>query len=431
MVTFAGRDGMGRNVYDGDYNNFAPRIGFAWQLFGTRTIIRSGYGVFFGPPIPGSNTASAGFETSGNFSTPDNGITPPFLLRDGFPSTSRAQIGPEFGAVPVGQPVRFAPQFIETSRPLGYSQQWNLAIQQDLGWQTLLELGYLGSVGHKLPGPNTNINQVPEALMGVVNAQVRRPFPQFGNVTLLTPMWGNSSYHALNVKVEKRFSHGLNFLANYTFSKFIDDVAAGFEVGVVSGGIQNLYNRRAEKSLSGNDVRNRLVWSSVYELPIGKGRRWLSQGAQSMVLGGWNLGTILLLQAGSPYGLVTQTNSTNAFTPGSQWVNVLRNPELPESERSLDRWFDTSAVAAPAQFTFGNSGRALLTGPGIAGLDVSLLKNHRWKEHFNIQFRFEAFNILNHANFQEPGRALGSPLFGVIDDTLPARILQFGLKMEF
>ncbi len=431
VVTFAGRDGMGRNVYDGDYNNFAPRIGFAWQLFGTRTIIRSGYGVFFGPPIPGSNTASAGFETSGNFSTPDNGITPPFLLRDGFPSTSRAQIGPEFGAVPVGQPVRFAPQFIETSRPLGYSQQWNLAIQQDLGWQTLLEVGYLGNVGHKLPGPNTNINQVPEALMGAGNAQVRRPFPQFGNLTLLTPMWGNSSYHALNVKVEKRFSHGLNFLANYTFSKFIDDVAAGFEVGVVSGGIQNLYNRRAEKSLSGNDVRNRLVWSSVYELPIGKGRRWLSQGAQSMVLGGWNLGTILLLQAGSPYGLVTQASSTNAFAPGSQWVNLLRNPELPDPERSLDRWFDTSAVAAPAQFTFGNSGRALLTGPGIAGLDVSLLKNHRWKEHFNIQFRFEAFNILNHANFQEPGRALGSPLFGVIDDTLPARILQFGLKMEF
>src|SRR4030095_13369214 len=123
---------------------------------------------------------------------------------------------------------------------------------------------------------------------------------------------------------------------------------------------------------------------------------------------GWNLGTILLMQAGSPYGLVTQMNSTNAFTPpNSQWVNLLRNPELPESERSLDRWFDTSADAAPAQFTFGNSGRALLTGPGIAGLDVSLLKNHRWKEHFNIQFRFAAFTILNHANFQEPGRALG------------------------
>jgi hypothetical protein len=245
------------------------------------------------------------------------------------------------------------------------------------------------------------------------------------------PMWGNSSYHALNLKVEKRFSHGLNFLANYTFSKFIDDVAAQYEVGAVGGGIQNLYNRRAEKSLSGNDVRNRLVWSSVYELPIGRGKRWVNQGVQSMVLGGWNLGTILLLQAGSPYGLITQVNSTNAFTPGSQRVSLLRNPELPESQRRVERWFDTSAVAAPAQFTFGNSGRALLTGPGITGLDVSLLKNHRWKEHFNIQFRFEAFNILNHANFQEPGRVLGSPVFGIIDNTLPARILQFGLKLEF
>ena len=244
-------------------------------------------------------------------------------------------------------------------------------------------------------------------------------------------MWGNSTYHSLNVKVEKRFSHGLNFLANYTWAKFIDDVNAAQEIGQVGGGIQNLYDRRAEKALAGNDVRHRFVLSSVYELPVGKGRRWLSHGFGAMVLGGWNVGAIALLQAGSPYGLVTQTNNTNAFTPGSQRVNVLRDPALPASERSVERYFDTTAVAAPAPYTFGNSGRALLTGPGIRNLDMSLLKNHRFRENANVQFRVESLNILNHANFEEPGRALGSAGFGVISAARDPRILQLGLRFEF
>jgi len=432
VVTFAGRDGLGRNVYQGDHNNYAPRVGLAWRPWGDRrTVIRAGYGIFFGPPLPGSNNTSAGFETSGSFTTPDNGITAPFFLRDGFPAPRRAELGPGFGAVRIGQPVQFAPEFIDPQRRLGYSQQWNLVIQRDLGWNTLLELSYLGNVGHKLNGPNTSINQAPPESMGPGNAQARRPFPQFGNVTLVTPMWGNSAYHGLNVKLEKRFSHGVNFQANYTYSKFIDDVPASFEAGEVSVGIQNLYNRRAERSLAGNDVRNRLVWGSVYELPFGKERRRLNQGVAATVLGGWNLGLIVTLQQGSPYGLTTQTNNTNAFLPGPQRVNVLRSPELPASERRVERWFDASAVTAPPAYTFGDAGRALLTGPGLANLDISLLKNHRWGERYNLQARVEAFNFINRTNFEEPGRALGSPNFGVIGAARPARILQLGLKWQF
>ncbi|MBI1899394.1 MAG: TonB-dependent receptor, partial [Acidobacteria bacterium] len=319
VITFAGLDGLGSRIYDGDWNNVAPRVGFAWRAFGqSDTIVRAGYGVFFGPPLPGSNNTSAGFEISGDFSTPDNGITAPFYLRDGMPDVrTRPQLGPGFGAVRPGSPVRFAPQFIEKEREIGYSQQWNVTVQRELGWSTLLEFGYLASVGHKLPGPNSNINQVRPELMGPGNAQVRRPFPQFGNVTTVAPMWGNSSYHGLNIKIEKRFSHGLNFLGNYTWSKFIDDVPAGFEIGAVSGGMQNYYDRRAEKALSGNDVRNRFVWSSVYEIPVGRGRRWLAEGPAALLAGGWNIGAIVTLQDGSPVGLTVQTNTTNAFTPGA------------------------------------------------------------------------------------------------------------------
>lgn len=432
VVTFAGLNGLGSKVYRGDYNNFAPRFGLAWKPFAQRRLlVRSGYGIYFGPPIPGSNTASAGFETSGDFSSPDNGITAPFVLRNGFPPTVPLVLNAGFGAVVPGAAVRLAPTFIGLDRALGYSQQWNFSLQQELKGNIVVEAAYLANVGHKLPAPNTNINQVRPELLGPGNAQLRRPFPQFGNVTLLSPMWGNSSYHGLNLKVEKRFSQGLNFLANYTWSKFIDDVNADFEVGALPAGYQDFYNRGADRSLSGNDVRHRLSLSSVYELPWGRGRRFLQKGILSQVAGGWNLGGILIAQGGSPFGLVTQTNTSNAFNPGPQRVNVLRDPTLPESERTVARWFDTTAVAAPALYTFGNSSRGLLTGPGLFSVDLSLLKNFRFKESGNVQFRFESLNVANHTNFQAPGRSLGSPTFGAISAALPARVNQLGLKVEF
>ncbi len=422
VVTFAGMGGLGSHVYAGDYNNFAPRVGLAWKPLGERTVIRTGFGIFYGIPQPGSNNTSAGFEVSGSFSTPDNGSTAPFLLRNGFPGgAAQAQLGPAYGAVPAGSAVKFAPQFIESPRRLGYTEQWNFGIQHDLGWDTVIEVSYLGNEGHRLNGPDTSINQVPVSKMGPGNTQVLRPFPQFSNVTLAAPMWGNSNYQALNIKVEKRFSHGLNFQANYTYAKFIDDVAGSFEGGAGSGGIQNLYNRRAEKARSGNDIRNRFVADSSYDLPLGKGA----------ALGGWSVALIGILQQGGPVGLTMQTNGTNAFTPGAQRVNVLRDPSLGAGDRSVTRWFDTAAVAAPAPFTFGNAGRALLTGPGLINFSASLLKNIRWHERYNVQFRVEALNFANHPNFGNPGTAFGSAAFGVISTAKDPRIMQLGLRAEF
>ena len=267
--------------------------------------------------------------------------------------------------------------------------------------------------------------------MGAGNAQVRRPFPQFGNVSLIAPMWGNSSYNALNVKIEKRFSQGLNFVVNYTFSKFIDDVAAAQEIGSESGGVQNFYDRKAEKALSGNDIRNRFNFSWVYELPAGKGKRWFSSGVPSTVLGGWSVAMLGLVQQGAMMQLNTQTNTTNAFTPGQQRVNVLRDPNLPADQRSLNRWFDTTAVAAPASFTFGNSSRSLVQTPGILGLSISALKSVRVYERYAIQFRLEALNFMNHPNFNPPGNALGAATFGVISAARDPRTLQLGLRLDF
>ncbi|MEB2361166.1 MAG: TonB-dependent receptor [Bryobacteraceae bacterium] len=432
VVTFARRDGQGKSMFEGDYNNFGPRFGFAWRPFGqTLTVIRGAYGVFYGQPHSSTAGTAAGFAVDNTFTTPDNGITPAFWLREGFPATSREELGPGFGAVAAGQTPRFAPQFIEPNRRISYTHQWNLVVQRDVGWNTAVEIGYIGNAGHKLwQNATVSINQVPVSLMGPGNAQARRPFPQFNDVSMLFPAWGNSNYHSMNLKVEKRFSDGLNFLANYTFAKFIDDVGA-IEGGRLARGPQNFYDRSAERALSGNDVRNRVVISSVYELPVGPGRRWLHGGIAGTIFGGWNLGGILTMQQGFPMGLVTQSNTTNAFTPGQQRVDILRDPTLPNSERTIVRWFDTGAVSAPAPYTLGNSGRAVLTGPGLANFDASLLKNHRIGESFNLQFRWESFNFTNHPNFSNLGNALGAANFGVLTATKPARVNQLGITFEF
>ena len=431
VITFAGLNGAGRQLYNGDWNNVAPRIGIAWKPKGRHgTVIRTGAGLFYGVPLPGSNNNSAGFAAQADYSTPDNGITAPFFMKDGFPGGLTSPVlGPAYGAVRVGQAAALALDYVETERRLGYTMQWNLSVQQDIGRNSLVEISYLGTVGHKLNGANVNINQVRPELMGAGNAQSRRPFPQFGNVTSTAPMWGNSSYHGVNFKFEKRFSQGLNLLANYTFSKFIDDVPAAQEIGATPGQ-QNYYDRHSEKALSGNDVRNRFAFSSVYELPWGKSRKYLNKGPAALALGGWNIGAILTLQQGSPYGLTTQVNTLNAFS-GGQRVNVVRNPELPNSQRTVERYFDTTAVVAPPQFTFGNANRALLTGPGLSNLNLSLLKNFKFGETWNLQFRLESFNAFNHPNFEEPNAGLGSPTFGVLSTALDARSMQLGLKLTF
>lgn len=260
---------------------------------------------------------------------------------------------------------------------------------------------------------------------------MRRPFPQFGNVTLITPFFGNSEYHSASFKIEKRCSHGLNFLTSYVFSKFMDDVTAAFELSAVGGGIQNYYDRRSDWARSGNDIRHRVAASSTYELPFGRGRKWMSRGLPASIGGGWNVGSIVTLQSGPPPGLVTHVNGTNSFNPGSQRVNVLRDPSLPSGERSIAQWFDTTAVAQPPQFTFGNAGRAILESPGLTNVNLSLLKNFVITERWNLQFRAEVFNAFNQPNFEDPGRALGSPTFGMINAAGDPRNLQLGLKLQF
>jgi Carboxypeptidase regulatory-like domain/TonB dependent receptor len=444
IITYSGRDGRSRYAHDFDKNNWGPRFGFAWRPWGEKTVIRGGYGVMYSGIYDATVAfvTVVGFSDSREFNSPDNGLTPAFLLRDGVPAGIREPLTPGFGAVRVGERVRLAPDFFQRAHRTPYSQMFNFGIQRDLLNNMLFEIVYQGNLGHKLGGRNISINETPPQLRGAVADQRLRPFPQYGNVTLISPTWGNSTYHSMNIKVEKRFSQGLNLLANYTWSKFLDDVQAINELGgapglggLQGGGYQSFYNRQLEKAISGNDIAHRFVWSSVYELPVGKGKKWdLRTGLLNQMLGGWGFGLIAEFRTGPPFGVVEQTNRLNAFS-STQRPHLLRDPMLPADRprgELVQRWFDTDAFAFPGDGVLGNAGRAVGRGPGFANLDMSLLKDWKWGEEKSIQFRAEFFNLFNRPNFALPNNQRGNPAFGQINSTLTdGRVIQLGLKFTY
>src|SRR5262245_55905535 len=171
--------------------------------------------------------------------------------------------------------------------------------------------------------------------MGAGDAQARRPFPQFSNVTWINPSIGNSTYHGGFIRTEKRFSGNFSFLAHYTFSKFLDDVESSNEYGV-TGSYMDAYNRGLDKGLSGSDVPHHLVVTVLYELPGFRGHSKLNRA-----FGGWKLGVLETYMSGAPFTAITTANTTNAFPAGPLRPDILRNPSLPGDQRTVSRWFDT------------------------------------------------------------------------------------------
>jgi hypothetical protein len=443
VVTFSGRNGVSKYAHNFDRNNFAPRLGFAWRPL-DKWVIRGGSGIVFmgqyDQAVPIS--ATIGFSTRGNFVSPDNGLTPAFRLRDGLSTgfvPTEADLTPGFGAVPVGQsPFTSVEYFEPAGRATGYLINFNFNIQRELPGQILVELGYLSTLGHKLPIPaGLTRNQVRPELMGPGNAQVRRPFPQFTDVVALSTPLGNSNYHGMNIKVEKRYSSGVHFETNYTWAKGIDDAEGRAEIGGSAGnGYSNVYNRSVDRALSGNSIAHRWISSVMYELPAGKGKRLDLSGAANWILGGWSLAYIGELRTGAPWGVIEQTNRTNAFSP-SQRPDVVGDPKISGSRsraEQVNAWFNTAAFAQAAQFVFGNAGRISGFGPGAISLDLSILKNFRFGERWDLQFRTEMLNFINNPNFGLPNLNRGNAAFGRISSLAAgneARIVQFGLHLKF
>lgn len=432
-------------IYDPDHNNFAPRLGLAWDVFGNgKSVLRAGYGVFYETII-------------GNI--PGNVMLNPPFLPDYFVPAPFTQWPNAFA--PSGFPVlTVTQQKLKTP----YAQHYNLMYQQELPARTLLEIGYVGTTGRKLPRFR-QINQayIDQAQIDQLTPDVRTRMEIMGIPDFVidnfilpngpaaipsvarTPYFGyaqlfqaedsiSSNYNSLQVKVDKRFSHGLSSLLAYTWSKSIDGASVFFGSGANATTIfpQDNYNLKAEVGNSDFDIRHRLSWSVIYELPAARALHALGSG--------WQVGAILSLQTGQPFSVLTgKGNSATGL--GNDRPDLVGDPN--EGPKTVLEWFNTDAFVENAPLTFGNAGRNIVRGPGFHNLDFSILKNTRLTENVNLQFRAEFFNITNHPNFALPANILAAPNFGTLFQTPDAaqnnvglgsggpRLIQLAVKLNF
>lgn len=426
-VLFVGQNGVRARNFKTDLNNFGPRLGFAYRVPGkNETVIRGGGGILYASTVQNTvgDVASLGFSDARTFVVDQAETQSAFRLRDGVPNPARPALTPGIGAVRIGDKPTTSIDFFNPNQVAPVSYQYNLSVQRELNRKQVVEIGYMGNVSHHLAANDLTLNQVRPELMGAGNAQLRRPFPQYSNVNWINPTIGNSTYHAGFIRGERRYSR-FAFLAHYTFSKFLDDVASQDEYGD-PGSYQDAYNRRLDKGRSGSDVPQRLLLTLQFEVPNFKSNRWID-GA----VGGWKLGVLETAQSGAVFTVTNVANTTNAFPAGTMRPNITRNPVLASDQRNIDRWFDTGAFAAPAFFTFGNSPRSGLRGPNQITTDFTMEKPFQITERIKFDLRAEFYNALNRANFKLPNRVFGGPGFGAITSADLPRRVQLAARISF
>ncbi|MGH9841490.1 MAG: TonB-dependent receptor domain-containing protein [Blastocatellia bacterium] len=412
------RDGrFGRRAYKNDLNDFAPRLGIAYQIT-PKTVLRSGAGIYYVRDI-----GNAVFDIVRNA---------PFTIRRNEPAeTFRPNLSFEQPFVRTG-----APTFIlinQFDEPTSYVAQWSLGLQRELTSDMTIEATYFGSAGVKLRRLQTYNQTRPSQL---ANTNLSRPFPKFGGFQVMNAP-SHSSYHALYLKAQQRFSRGLTFISSFAWSKSIDN---GSGIRTSDGDSltpSNDYNLELERGLSAFDFRRRWTTSWLWELPVGKGKQFLGGGGIADVfLGGWQLGGILTLQDGFPFTVLcgpgTIQNGGGVCYPDSTGIN----PNLSRSEQTRTRFFNTDAyldrIPAGGPFRFGTTGRNSVIGPGIISFDASLNKKFNLTESRFVEFRTEFFNLPNHPIWNPPGRQLRQPDYGVINSTkIDSRQIQFALKLVF
>lgn len=413
----------GDSVLDSRYNNLGPRLGFAYTVT-PRTVIRGGGGIFYSfKTVTSGNSLAKNAPFSGTLLTSNNAAdwasAKPISV--GFPR-ERPELWPIQGT-----------GFFYWPRDSKVSTmyEWNLNVQRELFSHIVVSVAYVGAKGtYVVAFPNIN-----QAIPGPGPVVSRRPFPNLSDATGVTP-WANSSYQSLQTTFERRMSKGLTFIGAWTYSHSIDNSSGESS----SSPIQNPYDLRTQRGNSTFDVRHNLVMSWTWELPFGKGKRFLAagQGPAQWVAGGWQLNSIGTFQTGLPFTPTMLQNTLN-IGGGAQFPNRIGSGVLPKSERTIRRWFDASAFAAPGQFKFGNAGRNILYGPGTKQVDLSLFKSFPLgKDNRRLQFRAEAFNVFNTPQFNNPDSRIGFGEVGRITSAgnppifqRTSRQIQLALKLYF
>src|SRR5579862_1246473 len=449
-TTSLGGTGENRSLQQPDKDDFAPRFGFAWQPFhNTQTVIRGGYGIFYNQTF-----GDVFFLKAAN---------PPFVrinagnIGAAFPAIATGQIPVGSGAVIGNALAGIVGPFYPTLSPFqidfqdGLVHEWNLDVQRQLFNNWVLDVGYVGTRGLRLPfetDPNQPKNSNPAACFASPTGACPSLYPNLSGFSY-TQSNGKSIYHALQVKLERHFAAGLSFLGAYTYSKSIDTNSSEFTTSRDQNFPQNSMDLAAEKARSDFDYRHRLVLAYVYQLPIGKTMWQAGNSSLNYLIKDWELSGVFTAQSGGPF---TPQISGDPSHADEQGVIGLGNPtDRPDvtgvsfypATQTPNQFIQRSAFAAPAQFTFGNAGRNILTGPGLSSWDFSVIRNFRISESKNLEFRTEIFNLLNRANFDIPQRDWASPSFGQIFNTLrpvaglasgrpgDPREIQFGFRLKW
>jgi hypothetical protein len=469
-MVFAGR-GEGRlgrtRIIENFWGGWGPRLGLAYRATG-RTVLRAGAGAFYAPRRYAPQYTQ-GFSSNVSLASLDGGFTPPFFIDSGWPAG--VAVRPPFISPTLGNnaSVRHVnPSGTRGSGRLATTWQMQFNVQHERAG-TLLEAGWISTQGRYIPNATLeNINQVdprwlalgdllrqPIASAAVAAqgftppypgftgtlAQALRPYPQVQQITYEDAPSGNSNYHALTAKAERRFSSGFALLGSYTWSKLISDVE------MVQGGVsllQNAFDRRAERAVANIDTPHRLLASFSYELPFGRGRAWLNRGAAAALAGGWTVAGILTYESAQPLAVRIPnslplfngqlrpdviagadpylTRAGSGFRPGNTWTG-----------EAGDVLLNRSAFQTPPPFRFGTLSpyASWLRGFGFAGEDLSLLRRIAFGEQRFFELRADFFNAFNRRNLVAPVNDLTSANFGRTFDSRPMRVVQFGARYSF
>jgi hypothetical protein len=470
------------------YKLFSPRVGLAYSL-SDKLVLRTGYGIAYLPNVvafslgpynsPVNNSITNMTATLDAGLTPNlattlsnpfpNGITPP-------PGRSQNYLNSLLGQG-IGSPL--------PNQPYPYTQQWNVDAQYQAAGGLLIDVGYAGAKGTHLPLYSVNMDQIPDQYLslgsglltqvpnpfyGIIPASagvlgqptvaygyLLKPYPQFLYVSAFSPSLGDSTYKALQVKVQKRFGSAGNLLVSYTHSRFegTADVlspwleANRFGVGGAQG-MQDNYNIAAEKSLSSFDLPNRLVVSYVMDLPFGKGKKFLggARGPVGKMVSGWALNGITTFQDGFPLAFIDASNNAlvNNFAIGNAGPGTGAGITRPNftagcdpvingpAQQRLGAWFNTSCYSLPGPFQFGNEPRVspFLRAQGINNFDFSIAKRTDITERVGLEFRTEFFNLFNRVQFSPPNTQPGAAQFGQVTAQYnQPRLVQFALRLKF
>ena len=429
QYVLAGDSRLPRSLMQTDKNNVAPRVGFAWRPPVKGTVVRGGFGIFF------AQDEAVGVSQRITNNPPFVGFGGLGLVSDQLNVSSTIPLSSPLPARPAavdGSSFRFDPRATtqirswQTDFTLPYVAQWNLSIQKELTQTLVWEINYVGNRGIKLIGAFEGNQPFPGA--GSVND--RRPLSSITRASLLrVEPWVNATYHGMSTRLEKRFSKGVSFLGVYTFGRALDtqsnmDLCQDCVGSNGFNSVPDTRNRRINYGLADHHIAHRFVFSGNYELPFD------AHGAAGHIIRGWALSGISTMQTGQPITLTL--NFDNANTGTTNWPN--RTGSGKPANQNINNWIDAASFAFPPQYTFGNAGRNILTGPGFLSTDLSLQRNFKVKlsDRSRVEFRAEAFNLFNTPQFGNPNAALGNPAFGTIGGTARSnRQMQLGLRVIF